>query len=72
MSNFVSVIFCLNCGSRYVEIKGPTADNRMIAYCRTCHSEAEIGRFTLGRCCVSNTELQKARDTRGLKNKPER
>jgi len=71
MSNFVSVIFCRNCNSRYVEIEeweGKTA----VIHCRTCDNREPIGKFTLGRCKVTNTELQHARDTRAKPGKPER
>lgn len=72
MSNFVSVIFCRNCNSRYVEIEEWTQDMKSIIHCRTCDVREVVDKFTLGRCKVSNSELQSARDTRAIPGKPER
>jgi len=77
MNNFVSAIFCVVCGSRYVEIMEWSNSGKSVIRCRTCGASEQVSNFTLGRCSVSNTELQKARDTRAVKgkygeNKPER
>jgi len=72
MSNYVSVIFCRNCGSRYVEIDEWPTGNAVEIYCRSCHARERMAKFTLGRCRVTNTELQNARDTRAAGGKPER
>ena len=63
MDNFVSVIFCSNCGSRYVEVREVRGGTEF--YCRTCHVSEPVSKFTLGHCRVTNTELQRARDFRG-------
>jgi hypothetical protein len=62
MSEFVSVIFCRRCSSRYVEIK-EWNDKTAIVYCRSCGNSTELKGFTLGRCQVSNKELGTARNT---------
>ncbi len=62
--NFVSVIFCRNCASRYVEISEWAPDGNAIIRCRSCGTSEEIAHFTLGRGHISNVELQNARDTR--------
>ncbi len=72
MSNYVSVIFCRNCGSRYVEIGEKPEGNAVEIHCRSCNAREEMTKFTLGRCRVSNTELQNARDTRASSGRPER
>ena len=72
MSNYVSVIFCRVCNSRYVEIVEWTAERKSIIHCRTCNASEEIEKFTLGRCRISDVELQNARDTRAIPGKPER
>ncbi|MDY6932953.1 MAG: hypothetical protein SVZ03_01865 [Spirochaetota bacterium] len=72
MSNFISVILCRNCNSRYVEIDEWTSDMKAVFYCKTCHYSEVVEKFTLGRCRVSNTELQNARDTRATPGKAER
>lgn len=72
MSNFVSVILCSNCHSRYVEITEWTNEKKAIIYCRTCNNREEITNFTLGRCKVSNIELQKIRDTKAVPGKAEK
>lgn len=70
MSNYISVIFCRNCGSRYVEA---FPDGDMIVFlCRSCGAREISKKFTLGRCKVGNTELQNAFDTRAGLAKPER
>ncbi len=62
MSEFVSVIFCRRCGSRYVEIR--EWDNKSAkVYCRSCKNSADLPGFTLGRCQVSGKELGIARNT---------
>jgi hypothetical protein len=73
MSNFVSVIFCRNCNSRYVEIEEwDTHDKKVVMHCRTCGVSETITSFTLGRCRILDRELQEARDTRAIPFKPER
>ena len=71
MSNFVSVIFCGNCKSRYVEIS-EWDGKKAIIHCRTCNNSETVSGFILGRCRVTNTELQNARDTTAKPGKPER
>jgi len=67
MSEFVSVIFCRNCGSRYVEIK-EWKDKSALIYCRTCNNSSELTGFTMGRCRVLKKELETARNTSAAKN----
>ncbi|HOP61899.1 MAG TPA: hypothetical protein PK358_02235 [Spirochaetota bacterium] len=62
MSEFVSVIFCRRCGSRYVEINEWAQGSAMVR-CRTCGNRTEMKGFTLGRCSVSRKELEIARNT---------
>ena len=71
MSEFVSVIFCRNCGSRYVEISQWEGKNAII-HCRTCNVTEEMEHFTLGRCQVKKTELFNARLTIAKKGKYEK
>ncbi|HNR86804.1 MAG TPA: hypothetical protein PKM65_00520 [Spirochaetota bacterium] len=70
-ANFVSVIFCRNCYSRYVEIS-EWDGGRAVLHCRTCGTTEEIAHFTLGRCRVTNTELQNARDSQAKRGKAEK
>lgn len=73
MSNYVSVIFCTNCNSRYVEIEEwNEEEKKVILHCRTCDIRETLSNFTLGRCKISDTELLNARDTRAIPFKPER
>jgi hypothetical protein len=73
MSNYVSVIFCRNCHSRYVEVEEwDTPDKKVVVHCRTCDVRESFANFTLGRCKISDAELQIARDTRAIPFKPER
>ena len=73
MSNYVSVIFCTNCNSRYVEIEEWNEDEKkVILHCRTCDVRETLSNFTLGRCKISDVELLNARDTRAIPFKPER
>ncbi len=73
MSNFVSVIFCRNCSSRYVEIEEwDTHEKKVILHCRTCDIREPLSNFTLGRTKILDRELQEARDTRAIPFKPER
>ena len=62
MSEFVSVIFCRRCGSRYVEIREWNGTSAVV-FCRTCKGSAELTGFTLGRCQVTRKELDIARNT---------
>lgn len=62
-SNFVSVIFCRNCKSRFVEIAQWSDTGKAVIQCRSCGNHEELGNFTLGRGHINNVELQKARDT---------
>jgi hypothetical protein len=63
MENFVSVIFCKRCSSRYVEISEWSERGRVIFHCRSCDYREEVSGFTLGRTHIGNRELQNARDT---------
>ncbi len=72
MSNYVSLIFCRNCGSRYVEVSQWSENGKALFHCRTCNCSEEVGKFTLGRCRVTNKELSDARETMAKKNKYER
>lgn len=72
MSNYVSVIFCRNCHSRYVEIVTWPDRDTCELHCRTCDVREQVKSFTLGRCKVDNNQLQAARDTRAVPGKPER
>ena len=72
MSNFVSVIFCRRCSSRYVEINEWTPDNKCVFYCRTCGAKEVLENFTLGRCNVPSSEIQTARETKAIPGKSER
>ncbi|MCP4135731.1 MAG: hypothetical protein GY754_32485 [bacterium] len=72
MSEFVSVIFCRSCGSRFVEISEWTSDNKGIIHCRTCDKKEEVGNFTLGRCRVKQNSLEEARMTAAKLNKYEK
>ena len=56
MSQFVSVIFCRRCGSRFVEIN-EWKDNVALISCRSCGNKTELKGFTLGRCSVTKKEL---------------
>ncbi len=72
MSNYVSVIFCRNCGSRYIDIGEWTSDGKAIIQCRSCLVKEEVAHFTLGRGKLGNVELQGARDTIAKKGKYEK
>jgi hypothetical protein len=73
MSDFVSVIFCRVCGSRYVEISDWNEDSKKaVIRCRTCSASEETSKFTLGRCSVTGRELQNARETSAKKGKYEK
>lgn len=69
---YVSVIFCRRCGSRYVEIPDWNAGGKAFIRCRSCGAQEEVSNFTLGRCQVNRAELQKARDSRALKDRFEK
>lgn len=62
MNEFVSVIFCRNCGSRFVEIK-EWKNKSAVIYCRTCSNSCDLPGFTLGRCQVTKKDLDIARST---------
>jgi len=69
MSEYVSVIFCRRCSSRYVEIQNWDKKGEVpIVYCRSCGNKTELPGFTLGRCLVSKKELDIARNTAATKN----
>ena len=72
MSNFVSVIFCRNCSSRFVDISEWTEDGKPILWCRSCNTRETVSHFTLGRAKVSNTDLQNARDSMAKKGQYEK
>ncbi len=63
MSEFISVIFCRRCSSRYVEISQWTEDGNAILHCRTCNNKTELSGFTLGRGQITRSELNIARNT---------
>ncbi len=67
MGNFVSIIFCRQCHSRYVEVSEFSKNGNAIVHCRTCGNREEVHGFTLGRGQVTNTELQNARQTTAKK-----
>ena len=67
MSEYVSVIFCRRCSSRFVEINRWQNGNP-VASCRTCGFSVELPGFTLGRCAVTRKELEIARNTTAPKN----
>jgi DNA-directed RNA polymerase subunit M/transcription elongation factor TFIIS len=70
--NYVSVIFCRRCGSRYVEISEWTDEGKAVFHCRTCNNSMETEKFTLGRGSVTNKALDNARITSAKKKKYER
>jgi hypothetical protein len=72
MGNFVSVIFCRNCSSRFVEISEWTADGKAIVQCRSCNQREVLSHFTLGRGNLNNHEMQTARDTMAKKGRYEK
>ncbi len=73
MSNYVSIIFCRNCNSRYVEIEEwEEPEKKVVIHCRTCDVRETVTNFTLGRCKILDKELQEARETRAIPFKPER
>ncbi len=73
MSDFVSVIFCRICGSRYVEISDWNEEGmKAVIRCRTCNASEESSKFTLGRCSVSSKELLNARETAAKKGRYEK
>ncbi|MBN2159258.1 MAG: hypothetical protein JW807_07670 [Spirochaetes bacterium] len=72
MSNFVSIIFCGNCKSRYVEISDWTSDGKAIVKCRSCNNREVISNFTLGRAKIGSAEIQNARDTMAKRGKYEK
>jgi len=72
MGEFISMILCRNCGSRWVEIAEWSRDGKAILHCRTCDAKEEMGRFTLGRCQVTRAELENARTTKARKDKYEK
>ncbi len=69
MSEYVSVIFCRRCSSRFVEIQnwGPKGEMPIVV-CRSCGNKSELPGFTLGRCQVTRRELNIARNTSATKN----
>jgi DNA-directed RNA polymerase subunit M/transcription elongation factor TFIIS len=64
MDKFVSVVFCKKCGSRFVEVPERSTKEMTVFQCRSCGAFDEIKSFTLGRAKLSESEMQKARDTR--------
>jgi DNA-directed RNA polymerase subunit M/transcription elongation factor TFIIS len=72
MGEFVSVIFCRICNSRYVDVSEWTSGENPVFRCRTCGYTEEIKGFNLGRSNVTRVELQNARDTLAKKNRYER
>ena len=46
MSNYVSIIFCKNCNSRYVEIEEwARLEKKVIIHCRTCDERKTLENF---------------------------
>jgi hypothetical protein len=72
MNNFVSIIFCRNCSSRFVEIAEWTSDGKAVVQCRSCNNREVLSNFTLGRGKISNIELQTSRDTMAKRGKYEK
>ena len=72
MDKYVSVIFCRSCGSRHVEVPDWSEEGKVIIHCRGCNVKEEVTNFTLGRGCMSDKEVQSARDTAALKDRFER
>jgi hypothetical protein len=72
MNNFVSIIFCRNCSSRFVEIAEWTSEGKAVVQCRSCNNREILSNFTLGRGKISNIELQSARDTMAKRGKYEK
>jgi len=72
MSNFVSVIFCRICGSRFVEIAEWSRDGLAVISCRSCGNKDYVKNFTLGRARVSSAELENARNSRAKKGRYEK
>jgi hypothetical protein len=72
MSEFVSIIFCRRCGSRYVEISEWSDMGKAIIRCRTCNNSEEVTNFTLGRASVTRSELENARTTMARKGRYEK
>jgi len=73
--NYVSVILCRNCSSRYVEISEGNFEennNSLIIHCRSCNATDVVKNFTLGRCKVDSKELLAVRDTAASKKKYEK
>ncbi len=69
MSEYVSVIFCRRCSSRFVEIQNwESKGEAPVIFCRSCGNKSELPGFTLGRCQVSRRELNVARNTSATKN----
>ncbi len=70
--NFVSVILCRNCSSRYVEISDKSFEGVLTIHCRSCNATDTVSNFTLGRCKVTSKELLTVRETSAGKNKFEK
>ncbi len=63
MTEFVSVIFCRRCSSRYVEVTDWSEEGKSVVRCRSCENVEELSNFTLGRTRIKPTELMEARET---------
>ena len=73
MSKYVSIIFCKNCNSRYVEIEEwEEPEKKVIIHCRTCDAREALSNFTLGRCDIPDKDFQIAWETKAIPFKPER
>lgn len=72
MSEFVSVIFCRRCGSRYVEVPEWSDHGKAVILCRTCGNHEEMSNFTLGRASIKKSELENARTSIARKGRYER
>ncbi len=72
MAEFVSVVFCRRCGSRYVEISDWSGEGKAYFRCRTCGNSEEMGNFTMGRARITRAELENARTTTARKGRYEK
>lgn len=71
MPEYVSVILCRKCGSRYIEVE-QWIDGNPVATCRTCGYSLDLKGFTLGRCGIDRKQLEIARNTAAKNNQFEK
>ncbi|HOW82757.1 MAG TPA: hypothetical protein PK573_09365 [Spirochaetota bacterium] len=74
MAEYVSVIFCRRCGSRYVEISewNQGGKGTALMHCRTCGNSEGTANFTLGRAKITRAELENARTSAARKGRYEK